>query len=249
MCSVNKCMNMYSRRGFCAKHYTRWYRHGDPLMVKKITNHDINCIVENCEEKYYCKGYCGIHFGRWKKHGDPLYNVRIMDSSRICKVDECNDKYESKGYCQKHYVRFKKHGDPLKISIIMDPNRGCKVNECNEKHSSIGYCGLHYRQWFRKTYPEKLLKNHIRYIKKCAGLFDMSHSKYGHANTAWSNTIKKNDDYICKICGVFGTSKTLIAHHILYRHKYPEKSLDIDNGVTLCEDCHKDFHHLNGWRQ
>lgn len=38
----------------------------------------------------------------------------------------------------------------------------------------------------------------------------------------------------------------LIAHHIYNWKDNPDKRYDIDNGITLCEDCHLMFHILFG---
>ncbi len=35
-CSVTGCERPATRRGWCAKHYSRWMRHGDPLVSKSL---------------------------------------------------------------------------------------------------------------------------------------------------------------------------------------------------------------------
>ena len=51
----------------------------------------------------------------------------------------------------------------------------------------------------------------------------------------WRNKVKKRDGYICRRCGFH---KNLHVHHILPKAKYQMFSHRIDNGLTLCGNCH-----------
>jgi hypothetical protein len=60
----------------------------------------------------------------------------------------------------------------------------------------------------------------------------------------WRKAIYKRDGYSCQECGVKnkkGIGKNIILHadHIKPFSLYPELRLAIDNGRTLCEDCHR----------
>ncbi len=56
----------------------------------------------------------------------------------------------------------------------------------------------------------------------------------------WRKAVFERDDYTCQDCGKRGCE--LNAHHILSFSKYPEKRFDVDNGKSLCIDCHGDNH-------
>lgn len=84
----------------------------------------------------------------------------------------------------------------------------------------------------------------------------------------WRDKVYKRDNYTCQNCG---KNKKLIAHHIKYMQEiiidflklYSQFSLiedketlvrlslsyepfwNIDNGITLCESCHKIIHYSN----
>jgi hypothetical protein len=60
----------------------------------------------------------------------------------------------------------------------------------------------------------------------------------------WIKAVFIRDDFICQKCGKKGGK--LNAHHIKKFSKYPELRFVINNGVTLCESCHKKQHKENG---
>lgn len=62
--------------------------------------------------------------------------------------------------------------------------------------------------------------------------------------TEWRKNIYERDDYVCQICGNKGG--VLNAHHIEGYAKNPEFRIILENGITLCKDCHNNFHHKYG---
>ncbi|ARQ95018.1 HNH endonuclease [Bacillus phage Flapjack] len=63
----------------------------------------------------------------------------------------------------------------------------------------------------------------------------------------WIKDVYERDNYTCQKCKSVGGC--LHAHHIYGYAKYKDKRTDINNGVTLCEDCHKEFHSTYGLRE
>jgi hypothetical protein len=57
---------------------------------------------------------------------------------------------------------------------------------------------------------------------------------------AWRNAILRRDGRRCVKCGK--SRGTLHAHHIKAYKDFPELRLEVSNGETLCEDCHKEEH-------
>lgn len=63
----------------------------------------------------------------------------------------------------------------------------------------------------------------------------------------WRVNVFKRDNYTCQCCGK--KAKKLNAHHLNSYNTDKEHRTDINNGITLCEKCHKEFHkgYGNGW--
>lgn len=65
----------------------------------------------------------------------------------------------------------------------------------------------------------------------------------------WRKNVFDRDKYTCQCCGARnGNGKyiRLEAHHIYNWKKYPEKRFDTNNGITLCQGCHLNFHTIYG---
>lgn len=60
----------------------------------------------------------------------------------------------------------------------------------------------------------------------------------------WQKQVFQRDHYCCQHCG----SKNKINAHYMYSWRYyPEKRFLVDNGITLCEECHRKIHNKYGY--
>ena len=62
----------------------------------------------------------------------------------------------------------------------------------------------------------------------------------------WRNKVFERDNYTCMCCGD-ATGGNLTAHHKESYNSAPELRTTLENGITLCEYCHKNFHHQFGY--
>lgn len=62
----------------------------------------------------------------------------------------------------------------------------------------------------------------------------------------WRSTIFCRDNRTCCKCNQ-DKGKRMVVHHINSYDIYESQRYDIDNGIVMCEECHKDFHYKYGY--
>lgn len=87
-------------------------------------------------------------------------------------------------------------------------------------------------------------KNNPRYNSELTNE-ERIHNRDTLRNVTWRKEVYKRDDYTCQCCGKRGYK--LNAHHLNGYRWCKSERFDIDNGITLCEKCHKLFHKEYGY--
>jgi len=92
--------------------------------------------------------------------------------------------------------------------------------------------------------------------KSCADIHGFRYTGKNHSNykedsrrkdrrggaNRWTNNVYNRDSYTCQKCKASGTKVILNAHHIKSIEHYPKLKWNLDNGITLCLDCHHKVH-------
>ncbi len=204
------------------------------------------CSVKTCSNKYIAKNFCNKHYLEFKKYG-------LIRPINTCLVIGCNNKYNSKGYCRLHYIRLRNHNNTDK-PVKTYKNRLCDIDGCDKKHKANGLCENHYASkwnrdnpeivkrnnkiWTSKN-PEKILSYNIKSLSRIGKTLNMNSMEYQYAQQSWSIMIRKLDNKTCKNCN---SKEKLHAHHIMPKSLFPKLALDVNNGITLCETCHRNIH-------
>lgn len=63
--------------------------------------------------------------------------------------------------------------------------------------------------------------------------------KRGYPIERWALSVKRRDNFTCQVCG---STEKPVAHHLNSYASAKDRRYDIKNGVTMCRDCHTDFH-------
>lgn len=107
----------------------------------------------------------------------------------------------------------------------------CKICGKEISHSNkSGYC--------RKHTPRNKRENHYNWKGGITSLNEIERNSNQYKE--WRAAVFERDNYTCRHCQVRG--RRLHSHHIKSFALYPELRFDINNGITLCKECHKAVH-------
>lgn len=100
---------------------------------------------------------------------------------------------------------------------------------------------LQQNREYRQNNPEKFVKYSIKHFIKYSLNLNLTQEKFRSALYFWAKAIKKINNNQCQICGESADH----SHHIFPKAKYPQLALNLNNGIALCFEHHKEAH---GWK-
>lgn len=112
--------------------------------------------------------------------------------------------------------------------------KGRKFSDEHRKKISEGHKGM------KKPWAKPPIKIGADNPKWKGGITPINHKiRTSLEYKLWRKAVFDRDGYICIWCGVIGNGKNLNADHIKPFALFPELRMAIDNGRTLCIECHK----------
>src|SRR3990167_8148218 len=160
------------------------------------------------------------------KKGHPNFNkggYKIKDTSRM------------KGHGHPSWIKGKHHSEATikKLSLAKMGNKNPAKRLDVRLKMSLSRKGI--RKTLEQRKEMSLRQKGEKHWNWKGGKCIASKKRYFDLDyKLWREAIFERDNYSCRKCK---TSGYLTAHHIKSWKNYPELRYEIDNGVTLCEEC------------
>jgi len=179
--------------------------------------HTEECAV--CGEIFYCKP----SHDRVTCSKDCQYEWVKSNTTDICPI--CNDKFTYKKSQNNTYCSVSCAGKARRDRLTVNC-AGCGDSVTKKRH--------HIERVKNVYCDRECWKNSIR----------SDSFRNTQDEKKFRKEVFERDDYICQDCGERGGN--INAHHIKRVSEYPRLATDIDNGTTLCVECHANRHESSG---
>lgn len=193
--------------------------------------------------QYLCKCECG---NESKVRGDQLKDGTTKSCG--CLYDEMTHELTGKKFGRLTAIRKTDIQRGIAKYIYWECECKCGSKTVVSSNSLVGghtrSCGCLQDEW-RRNYSGK--KHHF-YKPSLSDEDRLEKHRYilrGKNSVQWRKKIFERDDYTCGVCEHRGDS--LVAHHLDGWNWAKDRRFDLDNGITLCKECHYDFHNIYGY--
>lgn len=146
---------------------------------------------------------------------------------------------KSTKYCSKKCYNIIQYKNSRRKCIICEKDFICYPSAIRLRNRKT--CSMKCRSKLAVQRGEERRKNQPT-VKKNRAI------RYSKKFTDWRNAVYKRDNYTCQKCKARSKKSNpvyLEPHHIKQFAFYPKVRFDINNGITLCEKCHKKIRHYH----
>ena len=235
---------------------------------EKIIVKCINCNKEIEKTKHeiersknnYCSQKCKNEYQKTMLKGKN--NPNFKNKSFAYKCDNCGKEFIANNYNNRNnkykYCSNKCKNEHQKETLIGKNNPNyksikCKCSYCEkelyltknyiENHKNVfcsKECYYNYLSKYNCGENNPLYDKTKTYEERVIG---RSFDGYKY----WRRQVFIRDNYTCQCCGD-NKGGNLRSHHLDGYSWCKEKRTDKDNGITLCNKCHKEFHDIYGYK-
>jgi len=120
-CTIPGCDKPIQGRGWCSKHFMRWWRRGGDPSIDARSAPRYSCAIPGCEKPQKARDWCAKHYQRWLRYGDPTQLLKFQNTDPAtrfwAKVEKTNNCWLWLGYRQKlGYGTFSDHSRHLMLA-------------------------------------------------------------------------------------------------------------------------------------
>lgn len=217
----------------------RSLKYGRQDIEDMCKNKDYKIFKKNNDVRYTVKSkiklFCTIHNCEFETSVECLMNKNRTN----CPM--CNGEKISKRQSKSTIEEVKKICDEKGYTLLTDHISNCddRIEYICNKHKDYGaqktsLYGL--RKYSNNCRMCRIPKNENHWHWNGGISSDRDRIKNTPQYKKWIKDVFERDDYTCQCCGKKGTY--LEAHHLYNFSEYPELRMDVDNGITLCHECH-----------
>lgn len=207
-------------------------------------------IVERRGKVYYRYCFC--------KCGNTIWAPTSKLTSKHTKSCGCyRKKYASiHGPNNKKSIVGQRFGRLLVISDLESSSGGNAIWNCvcdcgnyhivttsNLKLGKVQSCGCLAKETASKLLKSKIGSKNYNWNSELTELERVVNRNYDQYKK-WRLAVYKRDGYKCVLCS---SKKSIHAHHLYSYHQYNHLRTDLNNGITLCSNCHSRFHKKFGF--
>lgn len=167
--------------------------------------------------------------------------------SRRCSISEQSKRRRKRRIFQCEVCAKEFEGHAYRVAKYCSRECWAKRNPPDEKDCPI--CGESFKSWDRgqRTCSRKChgqwrsqnLTGELSPQWKDGRSLERQRGRLSSDLKIWRKAVFERDAYTCQDCGAKGS---LQAHHIKPFASFPELALDVNNGKTLCIECHGKAH-------
>lgn len=136
-------------RGWCRKHYQRWWIHGDAAVSQVVRYEGAACAVDGCEGPAKSLGWCSKHYLRWRRNGS-AEGLGAVEDERRCGVEGCAGGVVARKMCGAHYEAWRARRRTGAATKERPGRRTggeqtCTAEGCGEQVAVRRLCRKHYQ--------------------------------------------------------------------------------------------------------
>ena len=246
-CCSRKCSNelkyskIYVKCSTCGK------------LIQRTKSQIDRCVNSFCSAECKSIGYSKMNKGK--------NNPNFKNKSRKGNCSNCNKEIIITDYNKRYSVK----NNYCSVECKAEHQKTTLLGENNPKYRSIececSFCGkklfktptyiknrinIYCSQECKANWQSKYLRGENNpNFDNSISIEDRIIRRNFDGYAYWRREVYKRDNFTCQCCGD-DKGGNIQAHHLNGYNWDIENRTNVDNGITLCEKCHKNFHNLYG---